>query len=74
MAKALFGHVGPDLRTPVELAGLRRRVADLEAQVGGLTAEVARLREANAALVDALATDHGVLTITVPDTAEAALA
>jgi hypothetical protein len=45
MAKALYGHIGgPDPRLLTELATLRRRVAELEA-------EMARLRAENDALV-----------------------
>lgn len=37
MAKALFGHVGgSDLHFASEVARLRRRVADLEAEIGRL--------------------------------------
>ena len=40
MAKALFGHVGgPDTRLISEVAMLRRRVQDLEAEVLRLSAE-----------------------------------
>ena len=40
MAKALFGHVGgPDNRLMTEVAMLRRRVQDLEAEVLRLSAE-----------------------------------
>jgi hypothetical protein len=64
MAKAIFGHVGlgPDLRLVAEVRSLRGRVAALEA-------EVARLREVNEALVDAVALessalDHDVAALT----------
>jgi hypothetical protein len=48
MAKALFGHVGhsTDLRLAAEVRRLRGRVAELEA-------ELARVREAHAALLAA---------------------
>ena len=40
MAKALLGHVGgPDPRLITEVQRLRRRVTDLEAEVGRLKAE-----------------------------------
>ncbi|MDP9407010.1 MAG: protein regulator of cytokinesis family protein [Actinomycetota bacterium] len=65
MAKAIFGHVGlgPDVRLVAELRSLRGRVAALEA-------EVARLREVNEALVDAVADssalEHDVATLSQP--------
>lgn len=64
MAKAILGHVGlgPDPRLLAEVRSLRGRVAALEA-------EVARLREVNEALVDAVALEssaleHDVATLT----------
>ena len=64
MAKVIFGHLGPgpDMRLVAEVRSLRGRVAELEA-------EVARLREVNEALVDAVALesaalDHDVATLT----------
>ena len=40
MAKAILGHVGgPDPRLLSEVARLRRRVAELQAEVDRLTAE-----------------------------------
>lgn len=64
MAKAILGHVGlgPDTRLLAEVRSLRGRVAALEA-------EVARLREVNEALVDAVTLqsstlDHDVATLT----------
>ena len=56
MAKAIFGHtgVGPDLRLVTEVRRLQGRVAELEA-------EVARLREVNEALVDAVTVDGAAL-------------
>jgi len=52
MAKALVGHMGgPDLREVQRSLRLRRRVADLEAEVG-------RLQDRNDALTDALADAH----------------
>lgn len=51
MAKALLGHVGgPDPRLVTEVQRLRRRVVDLEAEVG-------RLQAANDGLAQA-ALDH----------------
>ena len=56
MAKAIFGHTGPgpDPRLAAEVRSLRGRVAALEA-------EVARLREVNEALVDAVALESSAL-------------
>jgi hypothetical protein len=52
MAKALVGHMGgPDLREVQQNVRLRRRVADLEAEVG-------RLQDRNDALTDALSDAH----------------
>lgn len=52
MAKALVGHMGgPDLREVQQNMRLRRRVADLEAEVG-------RLQDRNDALTDALSDAH----------------
>jgi len=39
MAKALFGHVGPDARLASELVRLRRRVRELEAEIVELRAD-----------------------------------
>lgn len=52
MAKAIYGHVGlgPDVRLAAEVRRLRGRVTELEA-------ELARLREVNEALVDAVTLD-----------------
>jgi len=48
MAKALFGHVGigPDLRLVDQASLLRRRVAELEAEVARLRADNDRLAAA----------------------------
>jgi hypothetical protein len=53
MAKALFGHVGgPDSRLLAEVAMLRRRVRDLEAEVLRLSAENDALLRVEAATAD----------------------
>ena len=41
MAKAIYGHVGADARLLVEVARLRARVRELEAEVAGLQALLA---------------------------------
>lgn len=66
MAKALFGHVGvgPDTRLVTEIARLRGRLAELED-------EVARLRRTNEMLVSAVRVHEDVLSLSVPETAEA---
>lgn len=66
MAKALYGFVGlgGDARLATELTTLRRRVADLEA-------ELARLRAMNSALAAAVEMHDDVLSLRVPETAEA---
>ncbi|MFZ9986690.1 MAG: hypothetical protein ACO3ID_06400 [Candidatus Nanopelagicales bacterium] len=38
MAKAIYGHVGPDARWAAEVARLKARVQDLEAEVERLRA------------------------------------
>jgi uncharacterized small protein (DUF1192 family) len=50
MAKALFGHVGSgnDLRVAAEVARMRQRIEDLEAEVHRLQADNARLASADA--------------------------
>jgi hypothetical protein len=67
MAKALLGHVGisPDLRVVEENRRLRRRVEELEVEVG-------RLRGINEALAARVTVSDDMLQI-VPD-AEPALA
>jgi hypothetical protein len=67
MAKALLGHVGvsPDLRVVEENRRLRRRVEELEVEVG-------RLRGINEALAARVSVSDDLLQI-VPD-AEPALA
>ncbi|NED96988.1 hypothetical protein G1H11_16905 [Phytoactinopolyspora alkaliphila] len=48
MAKALLGHVGgPDPRLVTEVQRLRRRITDLEAEVGRLQAANADLAQAD---------------------------
>ena len=51
MAKALYGHLGPDPRASLELAQMRRRIRDLED-------EVARLQAANSALTELVTEDR----------------
>ncbi len=57
MAKALFGAVGAPAHHQYELATLRRRVADLQAEVDRLTSENAALNAALSERVDALNPD-----------------
>ena len=51
MAKAIYGHLGVDSRLALEVARLRARVRDLEAEVGRLRGE-AELAEIERLLVD----------------------
>ena len=63
MAKALLGHVGgPDPRLLAEVAMLRRRVRDLEA-------ELLRLRAENDVLAAAATPEDRLITIDVTDDA-----
>lgn len=57
MAKALLGAVGAPAHHQYELATLRRRVAELQAEVERLTAENDALNAALGARVDALDPD-----------------
>lgn len=55
MAKAILGHVGgTDPRMLAEVANLRRRVRDLQAEVERLAAENAALLGVDGALAEAL--------------------
>jgi hypothetical protein len=63
MAKALLGHVGgPDPRLLAEVAVLRRRVRDLEA-------ELLRLRAENDALAAAATPADELISLDVTDSA-----
>lgn len=53
MAKAIYGHLDPGTRTAAEVARLRARVRDLEAEVARLRAE-AELASIEGFLVDEL--------------------
>lgn len=66
MAKALYGFVGAasDARLAAELASLRQRISDLEG-------EVTRLRAMNSALAASVEMHDDMLTLAVPETAEA---
>jgi hypothetical protein len=60
MAKALLGHLGgPDPRLLSEVATLRRRVRDLEA-------EMLRLRAENDALAASVAPGDDLISLDVP--------
>ncbi len=61
MAKALFGHVGgSDLRLQDEVRRLRRRVTDLEHELGSLTA-------AHEALMASVHVDDDIRMLTLTD-------
>lgn len=57
MAKAIYGHVGPDARLAAEVARLRMRVRDLEAEVDRLRTD-AGLADMERLLADDLLVPH----------------
>jgi hypothetical protein len=77
MAKAILGHVGgPDPRLMAEVARLRRRVGELEAEVTRLTAEnqVLLTDSLNGSLGEALPEEIITLDAPRPDRSTPALA
>ena len=77
MAKAILGHVGgPDPRLMAEVARLRRRVGELEAEVTRITAEnQALLTESlNGSLGESLDDEIITLDASRPDRSAPALA
>lgn len=73
MAKAILGHIGgPDPRLLAEVARLRRRVSDLQAEVERLTAENEALLPQT--IGESLADDIITLDAPTPDRSAPALA